>query len=81
MTQEHIDKLIDREISKMIDQEPVKMIVFMLNQMGKQCVDANAETLDMSQEANIGHDRYKIFCKIKIKKIGKATPLIKKNSV
>lgn len=77
LSKEEIDELIDQQICEMIKEDPVKLTVFMLSQMGRQAVEANAETLKISQESNVGEDRYKITCNIKVKKIGKAIPKTK----
>lgn len=76
MTQTEIDELIDAKLYGMLKDDPVKMTVFMLSQLGRQAVNANAGEMTISQESNIDEHRYKIKCKVTVKKIGKAIPKV-----
>jgi len=72
MTENEIDKLVDDRICEMIKENSIKMVQFFICHIGGMAVKANAETLDLSQDSNIGKSRYKIKCSVTFEKLGKA---------
>lgn len=69
MTEAEIDKLIDQKLVEMIEENGPKMMSFMLSMMGKQVVQANGETLEISQNQDIENKRYKVSALIKVEEI------------
>lgn len=71
-TKTTLDKLINAELSRMMKEDPVKINMFLLLNLGRQCVDANVGTLTINQEHNIKKFRYKTTAVITCEKIGEA---------
>jgi len=63
------EKQVDKELTKIVKGKPINFIRFMLVRIGQMCVEANAETMDLKQEATIENQRYEVSCKIKIKAV------------
>lgn len=51
------------------EKDPTSLVYFMMLHFGKLMVEANAETSDLSLEATIDGQQYKISAKAKLKKI------------
>lgn len=65
----NIEILVAEKLLTMVRDKPMDFIMAMLNSMGKLCVEANAETMDLKQEITIEKQRYEIKCKIIVKKV------------
>jgi hypothetical protein len=63
----------ERFLIKLMQEEPVKCIRWMLVQLGREMVDAHAETMNIKQESNVEDYRYEITAKIKSKKLHKVS--------
>jgi len=64
-----ISKRVEDELLNMVKVDHTRMIMFMLSHMGKMVVETNADTLDLSQDATINKERYKIKARITVKKL------------
>ncbi len=52
----------------LMKKEPVKCINWMLVQLGKEMKLSNAERMEIKQEMTLDEIRYKVECRIKLKK-------------
>lgn len=68
MTQKEID-LANDCLVELMQKEPVKILQWMLVQLGFQMIEANAETMELKQESTLKGKRYRIVSKSKITEI------------
>jgi len=69
LTKEKLDELVQEELCQMIKDDPARMVQHLLIQIGKMCVEANAETMDTKTQATLDGVRHEISCKMRIKKL------------
>jgi len=71
-----LDELADKYVAKMFRENPVKIAQVMLVILGRDLLNANAETTTITQELDLRKgERFKIKCTIKV------TALKHKNNV
>lgn len=70
---ENIDKLAEKRLVELMKKEPVKVCMWLVIQLGKECVESHAGSLDVKTEATIGGIRYQITTVTKVKKVKKVT--------
>ncbi len=64
-----IPKKIESELVELAKYNPVMLMKYMLLILGRECVKANADHLNMSMDADIEGSRYKLLSKTRIIKI------------
>jgi len=74
MTKKQLDDAVQKELVRMFKKDPVKTITFLLIQMGKMCVEANAATADIKTESTLSGKRYEVKSKITVKEIKMPQP-------
>ena len=67
--QEQIEETAKNGIVELMESIPQKVALWMVFQFGRECVKCNADTLELSEEADIKGNRYLIKTVITIEKI------------
>lgn len=60
---------LEKELLKIIKEYPSQLMMWMMIQFGKLCVETNAATADLKQESTFDGQRYEIKARITAKKI------------
>ncbi len=74
ITQKQLDQAVNKELVRMMKDDPQKLTMFMLIQMGKMCVEANAASLKLTQCSTLNKQRYQVKANITVKKVPINTP-------
>jgi hypothetical protein len=69
-----IDNDVEKKLISIIKDDPTQLIMWMLIQMGKMCVETNAASMDLKQCSTFGKQRYQVKAKITVKKVPIDTP-------
>lgn len=62
------DKEAEKILVKLMQKEPVKVLNWMLVQLGKEMKSTNAATMEMTQSFDLDKQRYGIKAKIELSK-------------
>lgn len=60
---------VEKALLGMINDNPQSVMMFMLIEMGKMAVEANAGSIDLKQKSTIEGQRYEIKAHITVKKV------------
>jgi hypothetical protein len=71
LTDDQIDELIGERVNRLMKEDPTKFLQYLVLVAGRECVNVNAETMNLETEATYYEQRYRITTKIKVKKIKK----------
>ena len=63
------EQLADQALAKMMKENPQSVMMYMLIQMGKMAVEANAGSIELKQCSTFGKQRYEVKAKITVKKV------------
>jgi hypothetical protein len=73
-TKTELDNAVEKRFISLIKENPTELVMWMLIQMGKMCVESNAESMDLKQCSTFGKQRYQVKAKITIEKVPIDTP-------
>lgn len=71
ISNDELDELVEQKLIQMMKANSPKLIQVFIVQMGREAVAANATTLEMSLEADIKGERYKIKSVLDVEKVNK----------